>query len=146
MAASPVAAVSVGWTDAFIAITFVGFVVIETIADQQQWNYQTEKSRRKNAGEELEGEFAAGFIRTGLWGKVRHPNYAAEQTIWITFYFFSVAATARYINWSMAGCLLLIILFQSSSNFSEAISAEKYPLYKDYQQRVGRFFPKLFSK
>jgi steroid 5-alpha reductase family enzyme len=91
----------------------------------------------------LEGEYAVGFIRTGLWSKVRHPNYAAEQAIWITFYFFSVVATGRWINWSMAGCLLLVVLFQGSSNFSEAISSEKYPLYRDYQKKVGRFLPKL---
>jgi steroid 5-alpha reductase family enzyme len=132
--------------DKCIGAVFIGFLAIETIADQQQWNYQTEKYRKKNAGEKLEGEFAVGFIRTGLWSKVRHPNYASEQAIWITFYFFSVAATGRWINWSMAGCLLLVLLFQGSADFSEAISAEKYPLYKEYQKKVGRFFPKLLSK
>jgi steroid 5-alpha reductase family enzyme len=132
--------------DTCIGAVFIGFLAIETIADQQQWSYQTEKYRLKKAGEKLPGEYAVGFIRTGLWSKVRHPNYAAEQAIWITFYFFSVASTGRWINWSMAGCLLLMLLFQGSSDFSEAISAEKYPLYKEYQKKVGRFFPKLFSK
>lgn len=136
----------IGFWDTCIGAVFIGFVAIETIADQQQWNYQTEKYRKKGAGEQLEGEYAVGFIRTGLWSKVRHPNYAAEQAVWITFYFFSVAATGRWINWSMAGCMLLVLLFQGSSDFSEAISAEKYPLYKEYQKKVGRFFPKFFSK
>lgn len=133
----------IGFWDIGIGAAFMAFVVIETIADQQQWNYQKEKHRRIKAGEKLEGEYAVGFIRTGLWSKVRHPNYAAEQAIWITFYFFSVVATGRWINWSMAGCLLLVVLFQGSSNFSEAISSEKYPLYRDYQKKVGRFLPKL---
>ena len=74
---------------------------------------------------------------------MRHPNYMAEQAIWVCVYFFSVIATGAWINWSLAGCLLLIILFQGSSDFSEAISAEKYPLYKEYQKKVGRFIPKL---
>jgi steroid 5-alpha reductase family enzyme len=72
---------------------------------------------------------------------VRHPNYAMEQAVWIAFYGFSVIATGEWINWSMAGCVLLVILFKGSSDFSEAISAEKYPEYKTYQKNVPRFVP-----
>jgi steroid 5-alpha reductase family enzyme len=36
---------------------------------------------------------------------------------------------------------LLVILFKGSSDFSEDISAEKYPEYKEYQKRVPRFIP-----
>lgn len=127
-----------------LAIVFIALVMIETIADQQQWNYQNEKHRQLKAKQPLEGIYKKGFVHTGLWGKVRHPNYACEQAIWIVFYLFSVAATGHFINWSMAGCLLLLILFQESADFSENISAGKYPEYKDYQKNVGRFLPKLF--
>lgn len=133
-----------GIWDYVLAAIFVTLVVIETIADQQQWNYQNEKHRRKNAGEKLEGEYAKGFVATGLWSKVRHPNYAAEQSIWIVFYLFSVAATGRWMNWSLAGALLLLLLFQGSSDFSENISEQKYPGYKDYQKKVPRFIPKFW--
>ncbi len=119
------------------------FIIIETIADQQQYVYQEEKHRKIKAGEALEGEYAVGFTRTGFWRLVRHPNYMAEQAIWICLYFFSVAATGVWFNWSIAGCLLLVILFQGSSDFSESISAEKYPGYKDYQKKTGRFIPKF---
>lgn len=136
---------AVGIFDIVLAIIMVGFVVIETIADQQQWNFQNEKHRRKNAGEPLNAEQTSGFISSGLWSKVRHPNYASEQSIWIVFYLFSVVATGRWINWSMAGCVLLVILFQSSADFSENISANKYPDYKDYQKRVSKFIPKFWS-
>ena len=81
---------------------------------------------------------------SGLWSKVRHPNYASEQSIWILFYLFSVASTGRWLNWSMVGCVLLVLLFQSSADFSENISANKYPEYKDYQKRVPKFFPKFW--
>ncbi|MCP4441903.1 MAG: DUF1295 domain-containing protein [Aureispira sp.] len=128
------------WADYLLAVVFVGLVVIEYIADQQQWNFQTEKYRRINAGEEL-GEYKHGFVRTGLWGLARHPNYAAEQAIWITFYFYSVAATGQWLNWSAVGALLLLILFNRSANFSEEITASKYPEYKDYQKEVPCFVP-----
>lgn len=126
--------------DWVLAAIYVTFVVVEYIADQQQYDFQTEKHRRINAGEDL-GEYTHGFVRTGLWSVVRHPNYAMEQSIWIVFYLFSVIATGSFVNWSMAGCLLLVILFKGSSDFSEDISASKYPEYKDYQRKVPRFVP-----
>ncbi len=128
------------WADYLLAIVFVSFVVIEFIADQQQYDFQTEKYRRINAGEDL-GEYAHGFVRTGLWKISRHPNYWAEQSIWVIFYLFSVVATGEWINWSIAGSLLLIILFKSSSDFSEEITASKYPEYGEYQRTVPRFIP-----
>jgi steroid 5-alpha reductase family enzyme len=133
-----------GAADFILAGIMIALIIFETVADQQQWVYQNEKHRRIKAGEKLEGIYAKGFVHTGLWAKLRHPNYAAEQAIWLCFYFFSVAATGRWINWSLAGALLLLVLFQGSSDFSENISAEKYPEYKDYQKKVGRFLPKLF--
>lgn len=126
--------------DWILAALYVGAVVVEFIADQQQYDFQQEKYRRIKAGEDL-GEYAHGFVRTGLWSIMRHPNYAMEQSIWIIFYGFSVVATGEWINWSIAGCLLLVILFKGSSDFSEALSAEKYPEYKEYQRKVPRFIP-----
>lgn len=126
--------------DIILAFFMVTAIIIEFIADQQQYNFQTEKHRRIKAGEEL-GPYAKGFVDTGLWGLMRHPNYAMEQSTWVIFYGFSVISTGEWINWSLPGCALLIVLFKGSSDFSEAISAEKYPAYKDYQKRVPRFIP-----
>lgn len=133
----------IGILDIVMGILFIGLVYIEWLADEQQYQFQTEKHRRIKNKEKLEGAYAKGFTHTGLWSKVRHPNYAAEQSIWIVFYVFSVIATGSIINWSIIGCLLLVILFKSSSDFSEEISANKYPAYANYQASVGRFFPKL---
>ena len=41
-----------------------------------------------------------------------HPNYTAEQSVWILFYGFSIVATEQWINWSVIGCILLLMLFQ----------------------------------
>lgn len=117
-------------------------VVIEFVADQQQYVFQTEKHRRIKAGEAL-GDYEKGFVSTGLWGIVRHPNYAMEQSIWVIFYLFSVNATGQWVNWTIGGCVLLLILFKGSSDFSEELSANKYPAYKDYQKNVPRFIPFL---
>lgn len=128
--------------DYILSLLFLTAVVIEFIADQQQWNFQTEKYKRIAAGVPLEGMYKDGFVSSGLWKRVRHPNYAAEQSVWIIFYAFTIAATGRWLNWSATGCILLLLLFQGSSDFSERISASKYPAYTDYQKRAGRFLPK----
>lgn len=132
---------SLGWFDYLIAIVIIGLVVIEYIADNQQYKYQEEKYSKLNSGEALEDHYKIGFTHTGLWAYMRHPNYMAEQGVWIVFYLFSVVATGHYINWSIAGALLLVLLFKGSSDFSEDISAKKYPVYLRYQKTVGRFLP-----
>ncbi|MDP4596017.1 MAG: DUF1295 domain-containing protein [Crocinitomicaceae bacterium] len=126
--------------DYLLAVLMLLAVAIEFVADQQQYVFQTEKHRRIKAGEAL-GDYEKGFVSTGLWGIVRHPNYAMEQSIWVIFYLFSVNATGQWINWTIGGCVLLLILFKGSSDFSEELSAGKYPAYKDYQKRVPRFIP-----
>jgi len=135
-------AAPLGVFDYVLAVIYVALVAMEFVADQQQFDFQKEKYRRKNAGEDL-GEYADGFIQTGLWSKMRHPNYFAEQAIWVVFYLFSVTATGEWLNWTIVGAVLLVILFKGSSDFSEEISAKKYPKYADYQKRVGRFLPKF---
>jgi len=133
-----------GWVDYMLAGLLLAVVVIETIADQQQWNYHREKRKAKAAGGDIPEKFRKGFAHTGLWGKMRHPNYAAEQSVWIVFYFFSVSATGNWLNWSVIGAILLVLLFWGSSNFSESISTRKYPDYEEYRKRVSRFVPFKF--
>ena len=127
--------------DYIIAGCMIGFIIMETIADQQQYEFQSMKYALLNKGDELPAPYNKGFITSGLWSKMRHPNYFAEQAIWICVYAFSVVASGQWINWTIGGVILLIILFRGSSNFSESISAEKYPAYLEYQKKVSRFLP-----
>ena len=90
---------------------------------------------------DLQEKYKKGFVDTGLWRIVRHPNYAAEQAIWIVFYLFSVSATGMWLNWSVMGAVLLVLLFWGSSNFSESISSGKYQDYEEYKKQVPRFIP-----
>jgi steroid 5-alpha reductase family enzyme len=129
--------------DYLLTVLFLGALIIETIADQQMHEFQKEKRRLIISGAAIGGEYADGFIQKGLWKYVRHPNYAGEQSIWIIFYLFTVVATGQWINWSITGCMLLLLLFQGSSDFSEAISSRKYSKYAEYQKKTGRFFPKF---
>ncbi len=130
-----------GLFDFIAAGLMVFFILFETIADIQQWNFQSKKVALLKEGKGLSGDYAKGYLDKGLWRYSRHPNYFAEQSIWICFYLFSIAASGQWFNWSIAGCLLLVVLFQGSSNFSEEISAGKYDEYKEYQKRTPRFIP-----
>ena len=127
--------------DWILAALFLLFVCLEALADRQQWLFQTEKHRLLAKGGKLPTAYAQGFVNRGLWARVRHPNYACEQAVWIVFYLFSVVASGQWLNWSITGVLLLIILFRSSSQLSEQISARKYPEYRDYIATVPRFIP-----
>lgn len=130
--------------DFIAALLFIFFIVTESIADNQQYVFQTEKYRRKNAGELLDGEYLDGFLQSGLFSIVRKPNYASEQLIWCSYYLFSVASRGfSLLNWSLLGPVLLILLFQSSGWMTEWLTIQKYPKYLFYQQRVPLYVPKL---
>jgi steroid 5-alpha reductase family enzyme len=130
-----------GLFDFIAAFLMLFFIIYETAADIQQWNFQSKKWAMIKAGQEPTGDFKKGFLDKGLWAYSRHPNYFAEQSIWVCFYLFSVSAGGSWFNWSIAGCLLLLVLFQGSSGLSEEISSGKYPEYAAYQKKVSRFIP-----
>ncbi len=130
----------IGLFDYMAAGLMFVFIVYETIADIQHLKFQNIKWAKVKAGKEL-NEHKKGFLDTGLWAHSRHPNYFAEQAIWVCFYLFSEIASGECINWSIAGCLLLIVLFHGSSNLSEELSSGKYTEYASYQKRVPRFIP-----
>ena len=130
---------SLYWADYLITGLMLLLIVLETISDQQQYVFQNEKYKKIELGQSLEGDYKRGFITSGLWAYSRHPNYTCEQLIWITFYLFSISATGQWINWSIIGCILLVILFYSSAKFSENITSNKYTDYKKYQENTPMF-------
>lgn len=135
---------------AFSRVAF-SLVVIEFFADQQQWNFQNAKHEYNNSArlpsnlrdqydpEDLE----RGFVVSGLWSLSRHPNFAAEQAIWLTLYLWNAYRTEQYVQWTGLGIVGLMAIFQGSVRLTEGISSGKYPEYKEYQARVGRFIPRL---
>ncbi|MGB8329573.1 MAG: DUF1295 domain-containing protein [Polyangiales bacterium] len=120
-------------------IAFVVFLVGETVADEQQWRFQTAKHAAIARGGKPEAE----FVTTGLFRYSRHPNFFCEQAMWWTYYGFSIAAGAGWLNWTITGAVLLTLLFQGSTDLTEKLSARKYPAYTDYQERTSRLMPWL---
>lgn len=130
-------------TDVIAATGMLLFLAIETIADNQLFAFHRQKQQKAPIDGRFTASLQKGFMADGLWKYVRHPNFVAEQSIWVMFYLFSVGASGEWLNWSIVGCILLILLFQGSSKFTESISIKKYPEYKNYRQTVPRFIPFL---
>jgi len=135
-----------GVTDLIAAALMLLFIVTETIADNQQFRFQNAKRSLTEDDPALGESLRKGFLTEGLWKYVRHPNFASEQAIWISFYLFSVAASGQWINFTLIGPVLLVILFIGSSMMTEKISSGKYPDYQTYQKEVPKFVPRLFRR
>ncbi|KAK7032916.1 hypothetical protein R3P38DRAFT_2919702 [Favolaschia claudopus] len=104
-----------------------------------------------------------GFVTRGLWAWSRHPNFACEQSFWWIMNIASLPSsqllsitnlrTSAFVAGKFdLGSLLtaiapltpavaLSILFFSSTLYTEAITASKYPAYTAYRARVGMFSP-----
>ncbi|OAA58421.1 hypothetical protein SPI_06494 [Niveomyces insectorum RCEF 264] len=125
----------------------LGLVLVEWFADQQQWAYQTAKRQYQRTARVPAGcgftqaDLDRGFVAEGLWAHSRHPNFAAEQSIWLMLYQWSCFATDVLYHWAGVGAAVLVLLFQGSTALTERITAGKYPEYADYQRRVGMFVP-----
>ncbi|EEQ30513.1 hypothetical protein McanMca71_000782 [Microsporum canis] len=142
---------SFGIPDLVFSRFLLFLVLIEHFADQQQWKFQQAKKQyQKTARVPPEykdmytnDDLDRGFVVSGLWAWCRHPNFVAEQAIWVTLYIWSAYRVESYFNWSGVGAFCLVLLFQASTNLTESITASKYPDYKQYQARVGKFIPRF---
>lgn len=133
--------------DIIITRSLMALILTEFFADQQQWDYQTAKSAYLKSAKLppnfTQASLDRGFVTTGLWSWSRHPNFAAEQAIWALLYAWGAYKTAVLYNWTAVGAVSYLVLFQGSTWFTELLTARKYPEYKEYQKRVGRFLPRF---
>ena len=127
-----------GVADLALAVLFVAGTVGETVADQQQWNFQERKRRLRERGVVP----AENFLQTGLFAYSRHPNYFFELAQWWLLLAMGVAAADTIDVWSVAGPVLLSALFVGSTRFTESISCSRYPEYARYQRRVPAIVPR----
>ncbi|MDH6180795.1 steroid 5-alpha reductase family enzyme [Microbacteriaceae bacterium SG_E_30_P1] len=123
-----------GVLDAVVAAVFLLFLVGETVADQQQWNFH----RAKKAGG---SDFRPRFLQSGLWRYSRHPNFFFEQAQWWVFFLFGAVAAGSLLQWTVLGAALLTGLFIGSTIFTESITKSKYPEYAEYQRSTSPIVP-----
>lgn len=126
-----------GLLDAVAAALFVAFWIGETVADEQQWRFQSDKKRRRASGLPVEHE----FLTTGLFAFSRHPNFFCEQAMWWSLALFAVSAGGVWLGVHLLGAALLSLLFQGSTRFTEELTLAKYPAYAEYQRTTSRLLP-----
>jgi steroid 5-alpha reductase family enzyme len=125
-----------GAADALVALLFLGLLIGETTADQQQWVFQGAKAAGGS-------DFRPRFLQTGLWHFSRHPNFFFEQAQWWALFLMGAVAAGSLLQWTVVGAALLTVLFIGSTNFTESITLSKYPEYADYQARTSPVVPWL---
>ena len=125
-----------GIVDGILTVAFLAFLLGETIADEQQWRFHEARKAAEESGDASHPRFCT----TGMFSLSRHPNFFFEQAQWWTIGLFGVVA-AGSIPWTVAGALLLSVLFVGSTIFTESITRSKYPEYAEYQARVSPIVP-----
>ncbi len=132
-----------GPIDGVLTFAFLLLLVGETVADQQQWRFQEDKRQRRERG-----ETTTPFLDRGLFRYSRHPNFFCEISIWWCIAGFALATgvlDAPVDRWDLAqslvGAVLLTLLFQGSTAFTEWLTKRRYPQYVEYQRRVSRLVP-----
>jgi steroid 5-alpha reductase family enzyme len=123
--------------DLVLVALFLAFLVGETIADQQQWRFHLGKKRDAAAGREGRPR----FLQTGLFRVSRHPNFFFEQAQWWVVFFLGASAAGSVLQWTVAGPVLLTLLFIGSTIFTESITSSRYPEYAEYKTRTSALIP-----
>ncbi|KAF7317025.1 hypothetical protein HMN09_00437000 [Mycena chlorophos] len=153
--------------DYFVIGLSLVVLVTEFTADNQQFSFQTFKHTPKRYHEHFQWtgaqiswtaeEAERGFITRGLWAWSRHPNFFCEQSFWWIMNFACLphvlsptqlitalrddSGELGQLGKTFLPSIALSALFFSSTLYTEAITASKYPAYKAYQSRVGMFNP-----
>ena len=129
---------SITTLDIVLYLVFAALLILEYVADQQQYNYHTSKEQKKVKDK----RFLLGFNTYGIWKYSRHPNYMCEMGQWIVLWLMLVSASGE-LHWTGLGAALLVILFTGSTVFTEKITSSKYPEYKYWQKATPVFIPFL---
>lgn len=79
------------------------------------------------------------LLTYGIYRYVRHPMYSGIM-LGLSGYALYAADGGKLM---MTG--VLTILFYFKSRYEERMLMERYPEYKDYRERAGRFFPRLIK-
>lgn len=121
-------------------LAFLLFLVYETVADQQQYDFQQSKAAGEVDGPHAD-DIRRGFRTTGLFRLSRHPNYFGELMIWWMVYQMGTTAVGTVVHWTGMGAVLLSLLFIGSTVFTESISRRKYEEYDQYRETTSAIVP-----
>lgn len=122
-------------TDTLGAALLLAAIVGEGVADGQMKRF---KAHKANHGKVMD---------QGLWSWSRHPNYVFEWLGWLAYPVIALDLSGRWpAGWAalIAPIVMFLILTRLTGvpPLEAAMVRAKGQAYRDYQQRVGAFFPR----
>jgi steroid 5-alpha reductase family enzyme len=121
--------------DAFGIVDAIAFTVtvlaigVEAVADKQLRKFL------RSAHE------PASILRTGLWGRCRHPNYLGEILFWWGLFLFGVAARPSWA-WTVVGPLSITLLFVLVSiPWMDRRMLSRHPAWAEQMKNVPALLP-----
>ena len=111
------------WTSCSPSL-FLALLAGETIADQQQWNFQNWQERGARRGTRAPAAVSADRALSRF---SRHPNFFFEQAQWWVLFLFGAVAAGSVLQWTVLGAVLLTTLFIGSTSFTESITLLEVP-------------------
>ncbi len=120
-----------GWLDVVAAVVMAVALGIETLADEQLRNLV-----RSNPP-------AGAILSTGLWARVRHPNYLGELGVWLGLFLFALAADPGWW-WTGVGFVAMLSMFVFASiPMLDERSLERRPGYGEHMKQVPALLPRV---
>lgn len=112
-------------------------LVLETIADNQQFAYH---ERKKDTSDPDYKRLSLGFNTFGLWRFSRHPNYVCEMSQWVVVMLFAYVSSGAF-HWSFISSPMLVLLFTGSTIMAENITSSKYSRFADWKKAAPAWIP-----
>jgi len=108
-------------------------VVLQGTADNQLYTFR--KSVNFKPG---------SILKTGLWGRVRHPNYLGEMLFWIGLAVIGFAGTNNPYLFAGAAQMVILITCYSAPAMDKKMLDSRGKSYKVYAAKTPSFIPRLF--
>jgi steroid 5-alpha reductase family enzyme len=111
--------------------------IIEAVADYQKFVFKSKAENRNN------------FITSGLYSRIRHPNYLGEILIWTGIFIYTIPVLS---GWSWLAVispvwLVILLVFISGIPLIDSNAIKKYgndPAYKEYRKKSWYLLPYIY--
>lgn len=121
------------WVDYLgIALWIIGFL-FETVGDIQLTKFVAKKKQGKTKGR---------FLKTGIWGLTRHPNYFGDTLSWWSVWVICILLSEPISLLTAIGPITInyLLLFISGVPLLEK-KYEDNKEWEEYKKKVPKFFP-----
>lgn len=118
--------------DALAALVFLTAIVGEAIADSQMKRFRADPGNKGKV------------IETGLWAWSRHPNYFFQWLGWMAYPAMALDPSRPFSFLTLIAPAVMYVLLRYVSGvppLEEAMLKSRGDRFRDYQARVGVFFP-----